>query len=254
MAIACINLGTLGDLRGGVKPEDNEPVWSIRDFINTMNQKPVTDKYGMITWNNLLKGDHKDELAKSFCQLVIPGSQGRETPCANILGLQTIIGLLPGKIAEKYREEARDILNRVITGDKSLITIIEANASTATPTQNLLRGAMKRKQGNGQEITTPEDPEERRIRLRKMEAEIDQMNADTERIRKVTAELAMRSKTECLKVCEEGYIRNCVGGIMEDRARLSFKDMYINISKSTGDGAAVGVSAPGLITLKRKYK
>lgn len=208
MQVACISLGTLGELRGGVNPEDNEPSWSIKDFINTMKQKPIGDKYGTATWNDMIKGDHQNELVGISYQLVIPGSQGRTTPCANIIGLQTILGLLPGKIAETYRKEARDILNQVITGDKSLIKIIEANGNTATPFQTLLRGAMKRGREPGVII---EDPEDRRIRLRKMEAEITQMNAGS------------------MKILEEGYTRHCIGGIIDDRARLHFKDQYLNI-------------------------
>lgn len=222
MQVACISLGTLGELRGGVDPDDGEPVWSIRDFINTMKQKPIGDKYGTSTWNDMIKGDHQNELVGISYQLVIPGSQGRAAPCANILGLQTILTLLPGKIAETYRKEARDIMNRVITGDKSLIKIIEANASTANPIQTLIRGAMKRgRESENGGAAVEEDPEERRIRFRLMEAEAMKIEAESKKIN-------METTKDTLKFCEEGYIRNCVGGIIDDRARLRFKDYYLD--------------------------
>jgi len=228
MLVATINLGNLGNLRGTQLP-DQEPMWSIRDFINVMNEKPISDPYGMITWNRMLCGEHKNELITICCQLIIPGSQGRETPCASILGLQTIAALLPGKIAAKYRQEVRDIFNRVIMGDTSLIQIIENNSSTSTPMQEVLRDAYKR-QG--------EDPEDRLVKRRKIEMEMQKMQAEIDVMRAETkhkladAEHKLVETTNMrinnIQEAEKMYTRLCIGGIMDDRARLMFKDGLTN--------------------------
>ena len=49
-------LEVLDDLRGINHPEHG-PVWSIRDFINTLNEKLISDSYGRMTWKRLLSSE-----------------------------------------------------------------------------------------------------------------------------------------------------------------------------------------------------
>jgi hypothetical protein len=227
--VTALNLGNLGDLRGTEHPEKGS-MWSIRDFINVMNEKPIHHKYGMITWNRMLDGEYGAELATICCQLIIPGSQGVATPCADILGLQRIASILPGKIAGKYRDEVQQVFNLVIAGDKSMIKVIEHNATTNTPIQKLVRESLKRK-GAEAGVVIEEDPEDKKLRranlmleMEERRANISRMHEETKRISEETAQL----RKENLTSIEQHYTRLCVGGIIDDRARLLFKDGLLN--------------------------
>jgi hypothetical protein len=220
--IASLDLGNLGNLRG-TETEDLGSMWSVPDFINVMNDKELGNSYGRKTLENMLKGKHKDELVKIIHKLVIPGSQGRETQCADILGLQRVMSLLPGTIAAQYREEVQKVFNSVVAGDRSLIKVIEHNASTNTPVQRLVRESLKRKSG---EIVIEEDPEDKKLRRMKLMAEITELEKKNEKM-----------GIENLAMAEEMYTRLCVGGVIDDRARLLFKDGLMNTTVKSGSAA-----------------
>lgn len=235
MQVALISLGNIGDLRGVDHP-DHGPMWSVPDFVNVMNEKGLTNSYGRTTWCRMISGEHKNELATSCSNLIIPGSQGRPTPCANILGLQRILSLLPGDIARKYRDEVQKIFNQVLTGDKSLITVIEENAKTSHPIQELVRDATKRKHG---ELAVQEDPEDRKRRYKLMDAEIGKIEAETRKMNEETKKMAEETLTlrrENIVALQKEYTGMCVGEKIDDRARLLFKDNMMNcVGISTTD-------------------
>lgn len=67
-----LSLGDLGELRGTNHPEHGQ-VWSIRDFINMVKEKPYGSKYGVSTWLAMLDGEYGEELARHSYSLIIPG-------------------------------------------------------------------------------------------------------------------------------------------------------------------------------------
>ena len=58
-------------------------------------------------------------------------------------GLLYLLTILEGKVAEKYRILARDTIMRVLSGDRSLINIIEGNAESSGPLQEACRKSLR---------------------------------------------------------------------------------------------------------------
>jgi hypothetical protein len=82
------------------------------------------------------------------------GSGQRETPCLTVLGLQKLLETLDGKVAEKYKTEARNCFNRVLSGDHTLIREINKNAARNGPVQQIARAALA-EQAAGEGVVAP---------------------------------------------------------------------------------------------------
>ena len=186
-------------------------VWSIRDFINFIKEKPCNDAYGRVTWKNMLKGDFAEELAALAYNVVIPGSMGHSTPCASVSGLQRILNLFPGKVGKQYRDEADNTFRRVIAGDVTLIKTIQDNNASQAPTQQLFREELARE---GVQVATTTDMleiQERQAKIRLMNAEAAKINLD------VGHQL-------------EQHFTRVAKGKLDEHAQLYFQDMYINMA------------------------
>jgi hypothetical protein len=215
-------LGNIGELRG-VNHHEHGQLFSIRDFINACNKKPLNNAYGRVTWNNLLKDKNfteEFEAVNFFYDLIISGSQGIPTACTGISGLQTIMTHLPGKVAASYRKEINDVFLRVLAGDRELIKTIETNAASNEILPVLARDELKRKK-NEQDDASSGDEIDHHVLKKKMQVDIMETYA--------SATLKM---TQALSLQREMYASLCPNGIMEDRARVHYKDMLLNMSNA----------------------
>lgn len=86
--------------------------------------------------------------------MFLTGYEGTPAPCANVLGLQRILSLLPGKVNVKYQEQINNVFSRIITGDLSLIKNIRSNAVSKEPVNVLFRDAMARRIDSDYKSTT----------------------------------------------------------------------------------------------------
>lgn len=106
-----------------------------------------------------------------------------------------LVMVLPGKVAKETRCGFRDIIKRYLAGDMSLISEINANASSSSPIAQLARASLPE--------PGPEDPEARRKRIKredleliKLEHEIEEMRASTQekRIKNFHAGMALMTQ------------------------------------------------------------
>lgn len=68
-----------------------------------------------------LKETYGEEVVTILSQHKFPGPGQRETPCVNAKGLVKLLMLIPGKLAQEFRNQTADIMLRYLGGDTSLI-------------------------------------------------------------------------------------------------------------------------------------
>ncbi len=137
-----IDMDGLG-LRGTTDKEGN-PAFSLFDLGNIASGRDRDSQYAKSIFYRLVKdgSKFKDEVL-SFCiYLKFPGAGQRETPCATIRGLQRYLLLLGGKVGARFREIVEGTFTRVMSGDQSLIEVINANAASDAPVQQAYRQAL----------------------------------------------------------------------------------------------------------------
>ena len=71
MQVALV-FGNFGELRGTYHPEHGH-VFSIKDYINQAKEKPFGSTYGKTAWHEMVNGKYKDEVAKCFVEMELPG-------------------------------------------------------------------------------------------------------------------------------------------------------------------------------------
>lgn len=198
------------------------------------------------------------------------GRGQQDTVVLNYTGLLKLVMALPGNNAKIMRTKFAEILKRYFAGDSSLIAEIEHNEASSGAVHEAAREAlhdapvMELDNGSGAvdrpkrkrdtEEMLEEDPGERKIRLRKMEMEIEQMHIDMQAKKK---ESDVKYQTACLENLERVqrlYTNLCTGGIIDDRARVMFKDDFLNLRKTTDVSSASNDSNQRLITDSSKPK
>ena len=107
---------------------EQDGYWSVYDVIRVLGGK----KNPRDVWNRLVE-QYSDVVGKcDFIPFIQKsGRRGRKTPVANKQVLLEIIGLLPGQVGNKYREESAKLFLRYLEGDTTLATeIIERSTDS----------------------------------------------------------------------------------------------------------------------------
>lgn len=212
-------------LRGMLAPDGME-VWSVYDFMTKAcgyNSKDV-GATARNEFKRLIKdgSDVKDEVVASSYYLKFPGAGQRETPCMTIRGLQRLLMILGGKVAAEFRALAEGVFTRVMAGDKSLIEVINANAASDAPIQQVYRQALAQE---------PVIDELSLVRKRRMEdLEIERLEADIEARKLANAAMARDSVREHITKVTSSYLELCQDTVMDERARLMLKDSFLNMA------------------------
>ena len=143
-----------------------------------------------------------------------------------LIGFQDAIELvmvLPGKVAKETRVRFADIIRRYLAGDSSLISEIQANAASDAPIAQLARASL--------------DPEE--ITSRKRQLEREDALFELELAERRQRLLQSAAETQAVTVATQRTLRDeytalCPGQVMDDRARLMFKDNLLNLASLPG--------------------
>jgi hypothetical protein len=164
---------------------------------------------------------------------------------------------LPGDIAKQNRAKFTSILKRYLAGDRSLIKEIKANAASDAPIHKFTRASMAASdQSSGSDVE-----DDVCIRKRKRMMMLDDIEIEERRsiiqmriaeAKKCTAE-ALKCEAEAkicgaeAKKCEieahnmniEGYVNMCPNKVIDDKARIMFKDAFMNISANNANQKAI---------------
>jgi hypothetical protein len=129
--------------------------------------------------------------------------------------------VLPGKIAKETRTKFKDIIHRYLAGDHSLISEIRENATSNSPIAQMARASMS---GSSLDHIYRKRQLERDDTLFEME-----MAERKQRLLQSMAET--HAKTVAVqKTLREEYTSLCPGQVLDDRAKLMFKDNLLNLA------------------------
>lgn len=138
-----------------------------------------------------------------------------------------LVMVLPGKVAKETRTQFAGIIRRYMAGDVSLAMEVEANAQSAAPIAQMARASLA---AESSVVAEPVPDEQSLIRKRKLESlEIEKLELDIT-IRRREADLDLRrSEFEHASKITTTYRDLCQDTVMDTRARLMFKDYYLNM-------------------------
>ena len=211
---------------------------SVRDVIMHLNGK--NRKTAWITWERL-PPDAKEELATFCCQYQFPGHGQRPEAVITFQGALKLTMMIGGENAKKYRSAMTSILTRYYAGDDSLVEEVEANAQSSAPISQMARAALAAEAMPVQnEISLPNKRKLEELEIAKLEADIGSRRAETEAKRVETEARRHLVNHEHITKCTASYQDMCKDTVMDERARLIFKDLYLNMAMLREQPVAAG--------------
>jgi len=190
----------------------------------------------------VVTGKNRDDAAKSlrnlsndifqqekFTYRSLSLTGGHATKLVAFQAAIELIMVLPGKVAKETRFKFSDIIKRYLAGDSSLISEIQQNAASDSPIAQMARASLdapdqdellsRKRQLEREDALFEMEMAERKQRLMHSAAETQAMLAETQ-ARTVAVQKTLR----------EDYAFLCPGQVMDDRARLMFKDNILNLA------------------------
>jgi hypothetical protein len=128
---------------------EGEHVVSVYDFMNLAC--PGNSKsWASVTWSNLIKenSQFRHELSFTMVHLkylgVRKGNNTRscKTPVMTLRGLQRLLMILGGRVAADFRQIVEGVFTRYISGDRTMLEEIRANAVSTAPIHQAYRQAL----------------------------------------------------------------------------------------------------------------
>lgn len=153
-----------------------------------------------------------------FSDRKLPGKGNGHTRLVTFSDGIELIMVLPGKVAREIRVKFSDIIRRYLAGDHSLITEVLDNTKSDSPIAQMARASMG---------SLEQDETSRKRQLEKEDALFEMELAERK-------QRLLQAMAETQKTLRDQYSSLCVGQVLDDRARLMFKDNLLNISSSQG--------------------
>ena len=198
---------------------------------------------------NVLTGKNRNDAAQAIRLLsedVFPSSKiierqlsskgGHKTKLVSFEDALQFIMVFPGKVAKETRCLFCDIIRRYLGGDKSLISEIECNAVSNSPIAQFAKASMistaapvqvnQKRQLDRDETLFELDVAERKQKLAILASEAQNKSAEAQ----MKAADAQMKVMGVQKMLMESYALLCPNHVMDDRARLLFKDNFLNIA------------------------
>ena len=155
--------------------------YAVYDFINIACEKNHNSSYGNTTFFRLTAdgSKFKKELLALCKNLKFPGQGQRETPTMTLRGLQRLLFILGGKVAEEFRKVVEGVFTRVMAGDTTLIEEIVSNRASNAPIHKAFRqaleeepvldGAGSKRKMDQEDVLFELEVQERRVRIKQNE-------------------------------------------------------------------------------------
>jgi hypothetical protein len=154
MSELVLTLAADATVRGAIT-SDKEHVFCVFDFINLACNK--RDTFGNKVWERLTckKSVYKEELDELSTKEFVNGLFGqddqishikkmrrRRVPVMTLRGLQRLMMILGGKVASEFRHLVEGVFTRYMSGDRSMLQEVEANAASSAPIHQSYRQAL----------------------------------------------------------------------------------------------------------------
>ena len=228
--------------------DSDEEVFSTYDFITTMCEYKDDGGGARKEFKRLTRdgSEFKDEITSQLRYVRFPNQRGPLTPAMTIGGLSSLLIIMGSKVAAEYRALVNEVFSRVKTGDTSLIEVIKMNAASNAPFQQLCRKSqalnpiassagqvsetsseiVRKRQSDREDTLFDLDVAERKQKLAILVSESQNKAAEAQ----MKAADAQMKVMGVQKMLIESYALLCPNQVMDDRARLLFKDNFLNIA------------------------
>ena len=203
----------------------------------------------------------KNSLSINLIERNTGGKGNSRTQLVNLKDALQLIMVLPGEMAKTVRAQIGDVMKEFFKGSESLVDQIRANAVSNSPICQLARACEdpaavapsacdapgKKRQLQMEEFEMQIVMDERKQQLSMMVSEA-QMKAADAQIKAADAQMKVMGVQKMLM---DTYALLCPNQVMDDRARLLFKDNILNIATQSTpargqlaieDGGVGGVS------------
>jgi len=124
-----------------------------------------------------------------------------------------LIMILPGKVAKETRAQFADVIRRYMAGDQSMHAELRSNAESASPIAQMARASLQSEQADQQDQISLNNKRKRE------ELELLSLEQD----------LRAKMHDNAVKIMTS-YQTLCTDTTMDERARLMFKDYFLNIT------------------------
>ena len=228
----------INDARGVIAPDGNE-VFSVYDILSRAYTNKDPAGTARKEFHRLIAdgSDFKEEVSASCYYIKFPGQGQRETPCMTIRGLQRLILIMKGKVSEIFRKMVEDVFTKVVGGDTSLIEVIQFHAASNAPVQQMYRRALAQEPVQhpisvSQQSAVAVPSSDEIVRKRQLDREDTLFEMEMAERKQAMAErnqgMAER-KQKLMQQTVEDYAALCPNKVIDDRAKLLFKDNILNI-------------------------
>ena len=139
-------------------------------------------------------------------------------------GLEHLLLILGGKVADEFRTLVTDTFNRVMAGDRSLIKVIEANAQSTSPVQQAFKKSLAEE---------PAAPTLEQLCGTKRMNNIEEMD----KLEDVRMKQVKRVQEHAA-----AYALLCPDGKIDDQARIMFKDTLLNLCMANNNNGSAAIT------------
>ena len=147
---------------------------------------------------------------------------GHATKLVSLGNAIELVMVLPGRVAKETRTQFAGIIRRYLAGDQTLSVELNANAKSSSPIAVLARASM--------DLYEQDDSvNSLSFKRKREELEIMQMEQDLK--------ARMQANITSLSI---DYDKICTNTTMDERARLMFKDCYLNLILNSQFGSSQG--------------
>ena len=204
---------------------DGTQYLSVRDIIMVMCRK--NGNRAMEVWARL-PDIFKQEVTALCGNFQFKGTGQKEQPVIQFQGAIKLLMWLPGEQAKQFRSQAADILTRYYAGDKNLLKEVWENAQSLEPIHVAARTALPREQ-----VEDETTRKRKAIELAVLEVELR------------TTQLNIQTRLMVM------YASLCPNQELDDRTRLHFKDVIINLSNACAGGGLETITDPPSLRLSQ---
>jgi hypothetical protein len=162
-----------------------------------------------------------------------------------IRGLQRLLMILGSKVAAEFRVLIEGVFTRVMAGDQSLIEVINENAASNAPVQQIYRQALAQEPVVGpvmDELSLSRKRRMEELEIERLEVELEAKKVELEARKFANVAMAREHLIELTS----HYRELCQDTVMDERARLMLKDSFLNMAMNQQSSQAA--SGQGLLT------
>ena len=221
---------------------DNIQYLSVRDVL--MHVCDLTSVRANEKWR-VLSEEVKNEVAEFICNFQFPGKGNRLEAVITFKGVLKLVMLISGQKAALYRSAMVSILQRYYAGDGSLTDEIEANAQSASPIAQMARASLAAEQPV-QEPSLDFKRKREELDMCRMESEIQILRAEVEFKKRANR----AAEQDLIAKVTASYTEVCRDTVIDERARLIFKDSFLNIAMLQGPAAGPALLTDGQVNNK----